>query len=209
MDGYSYDVFAAIPQTQNRYPYVVNNPANLLDPTGASAESYYESLGVPPPPELNCASGDIPCALAWSADLVAYHYNVLLPALMERIKAAMETVMETAARFATVDCLTFAVGTAGLSFGIQGQIGAMLISQTICGAAGDEAGALGELGSILGPELSGDYTKAFLKHNKTWGSVYGGSIPEAAATVDAVRVGGNALAWGVSFYQCGRSAGVW
>ena len=98
-----------------------------------------------------------------------------------------------ALRFATVDCLTFAIGAAGFFFGPGGQIGSMLINQVIYSAADDQRWSI---------------RRVRLEHNKMWESAGGGTIPEAVATADAVRVGGNRLAWGVSGYQCGRSAGV-
>ena len=84
----------------------------------------------------------------------------------------------------------------------------MLINQAnYTAAADDPAEALGELGSYLGPELAGEYTKATLKTYGIYGRAVGGVIPEAAMIVKSVRVGGNVVAQGISFVQCAESAG--
>ena len=46
--------FTTIPQTQNRYPYVLNNPALLIDPTGLFCVGPFctPKVPLPPPPPL-------------------------------------------------------------------------------------------------------------------------------------------------------------
>ena len=96
--------------------------------------------------------------------------------------------------FATLDCLTFAIGTVGMGFGPGGAIVATLVNQTLYIYVDDEAAALDEGAQLFGPELAGDYARLYMNASKV--------------TIENARFIGGAASVVWSAYQCGDSAGL-
>ncbi len=76
------------PQAINRYPYVLNNPVNLLDPAGTSPgdESGFRVPSLTAGPQLDCGVGSsfsMACYLAWLGAGLQWLHTEYIPWLTE------------------------------------------------------------------------------------------------------------------------------
>jgi RHS repeat-associated protein len=187
------------PQSQNAYPYVTNNPVNLADPSGMSADFGWDFLGIASP---TCGLGEAKC---W----FDYVNDVLYPALRDFLDAAWSALKKTGAfldNFITPECGIAAVGALG--FWIGGPTGFALSAAgalAIGGAAGGvRGGAAGSADS--GNDVAFAWLRKYMQANKAWGAVTagGGDMVVVNTARNLQAVGGTALLTYAAF-QCVRS----
>jgi RHS repeat-associated protein len=144
------------PQTQNPYPYVMNNPMTLSDPSGMSADFGWDFLGIPEP---ECGVGDAGC---W----FDYMKNVLSPAIDAFLDA-----YDLASRFLTPECGIAFFGALGFLLGGPAGFAVSALGAFAIGGLSSGPRGAASSSSDSGNDVLFAWLRKYMQANRAWGSV--------------------------------------